>query len=100
MTPETEGTPRAHRRLRGWLLSFAAMLAAEAALMIVLIVAVGPPSGDALYFTISPKLAVILLFGTPVTYLVAWRRPRPFHQVLLRALPVFLVLLGISLQTG
>lgn len=98
MTPETEGTPKA--RLRGWLLSFAAMLAAEAALLTVVTIAVGPPSGDALYFTVGPRLAIMLVIGTPVTYLVAWRRVRPFSQVLLRALPVFLILLGVTQHTG
>ncbi len=72
------------------------MLSWEAAFLIFGAIAFGPPDGDALYFTVGPQLAVVLLIGTPITYLIAWRRSRPFYQVLLWALPVFLVLLGVA----
>ncbi|TNC21091.1 hypothetical protein [Amycolatopsis alkalitolerans] len=101
-TPETGETGKGRQprmRGRGWLLSSGAILSWEAAFLLFGSIAFGPPSGDAWYFTVGPQLAMLLLFGTPVTYLVAWRRPRPFLHVLLWALPVFVVLLGVTRQS-
>jgi hypothetical protein len=84
------------QRGRGWLLSGAAILTWEAALTLVLWISYGPPDGDSLYWNYSPMLMVILVFGTPLTYLAAWRRPRPYWQVTLIALPVFLVCLAVA----
>jgi hypothetical protein len=83
-------------RGRGWLLSAGAILTWEAVLSLVLLITNGPPDGDALYWNYSPMLAIILVFGTPLTYLAAWRRPRAFWQVVLFALPVFLLCLAIA----
>lgn len=97
MTP-SQGAARKlpRQRGRGWLLSFAAILTWEAVLTLVLWITQGPPDGDALYWNYTPMLGVILVFGTPLTYLAAWRRPRVFWQVALFALPVFLLCLAIA----
>lgn len=97
MTTSPNGTRRPEpARARGWLLSLASILLWEAVLTLVMLVAGGPPDGDALYYSYGPALVIIAVFGTPLTYLLAWRRPRPFHQMALFALPVFLICLALS----
>ncbi|MFC4003759.1 hypothetical protein ACFS2C_10310 [Prauserella oleivorans] len=85
-------------RGRGWLLSLAAILTWEAVLMLVLLAIGGLPDPDTLYYDVGPKLIAIVVTGTPLTYLVSWRRPRSFPQVALAALPVFLLCLALLLQ--
>jgi hypothetical protein len=91
----TEQPSRPSRaRGRGWLLSFAAILTWAAVLTIVKLITQGPPDPHALYWFYGPMLATVTFFGTPLTYLVAWRRPRSYPAMVLWALPVFLVVLA------
>ncbi|WP_199434188.1 hypothetical protein [Qaidamihabitans albus] len=95
-TSENSTERQQHERGRGWLLSLASILLWEAVLTLVVLVAAGPPDPDGLYYSYGPALVTVALFGTPLTYLVGWRRPRPFHQLALFALPVFLICLGLT----
>jgi hypothetical protein len=63
----------------------------EAVLVIVSSISNGFPSGDAWFWTLGPALFTMLVFGTPLTYLFAWRRPKSYFGVLLAALPVAVV---------
>jgi hypothetical protein len=85
----------ARQRGRGWLLSLAAIVIWEAALVIASSIAKGFPSGDVWFWTLGPALFSMLVFGTPLTYLVAWRRPKSYFGVLLAAMPVFVVVFFI-----
>jgi hypothetical protein len=93
--PRTAPAPK--RRARGWLLSLAAVATWEAVWLVVMTVATGTlPSGDALYWYISPLLLIIVVFATPLTYLVAWRRERPYPVMLVWSLPVVVVVFALS----
>ncbi|MEU6642759.1 hypothetical protein ABZ863_09420 [Saccharomonospora sp. NPDC046836] len=97
MTTSQNGARRREQaRARGWLFSLASILLWEAVLTLVVLVAAGPPDPDGLYYSFGPALVIVALFGTPLTYLVGWRRPRPFYQLVLFALPVFLICLGLT----
>lgn len=95
--PQPNRTPRA--RGRGWLLSLAAILTWEAVLTVILLITAGPPDSDALYWRYGPMLVIVVVFGTPLTYLVAWRRPRSYPRMVLWSLPVFLVVLATAQQS-
>lgn len=98
MTVQHDDQRRQRARGRGWLLSLAAILSWQAVLMLVLLAIGGLPDPDTLYYWLGPKLVVTVVAATPLTYLVSWRRPRPFRQVALFALPVFLLCLALLLQ--
>jgi hypothetical protein len=83
----------ARHRGRGWLLSLAAIATCEAMLVIGSSIINGFPSGDAWFWTLGPAMVTMLVVGTPLTYLLAWRRPRSYAGVLLISLPVFVVVL-------
>lgn len=96
--PAPDRAPRA--RGRGWLLSLAAMLTWAAVLTVILLITAGAPDSDALYWRYGPMLVMVVVFGTPLTYLLAWRRPRSYPRMLLWSLPVFLVVLAVAQQSA
>ncbi|WP_197321113.1 hypothetical protein [Saccharomonospora sp. NB11] len=86
--PESHARDERHR-LRGLLLSLGAMALWAVTATAVLVLVLGPPDVDVLYYDFGPGMTAITLLGTPLTYAFAWRRPRPFREVALFGLPVF-----------
>ncbi len=99
MTFPQHSDERRHRaRGRGWSLSLAAMATWAVTFSAVLVAVLGQPDPDTLYYFYGPMLAIVTLLGTPLTYALAWRRPRPFREVAFIALPVFAVLAAVVLS--
>ncbi|EIE98491.1 hypothetical protein [Saccharomonospora glauca] len=94
-----EPRTRERHRPRGWLLALGAMVLWAVTSTAVLVLALGPPDGDMLYYEFGPRMTVVALMGTPLTYAFAWRRPRPFREVVLVGLPVFAVLAALVWNT-
>lgn len=76
------------------------MVTWAAVLTVILLITAGAPDSDALYWRYGPMLVMVVVFGTPLTYLFAWRRPRSYPRMLLWSLPVFLVVLAVAQQSA